>query len=231
MDDCFVSADAPMGTAEALLVATEVALRNAGAARLVASCPAAGLLRPLYGRHGYEPVTLYMGKHGFRADALPSGVRQAQSEDVPDIVKLSARHRRTLAELPGGFWHIHRDADDRSDCMDALKPDVDGSRHARCGSAGTVRGYAMAQPCSPLLVPAAHDVTGIGVIDDFYDGDFGNVTGVSNSGASGASLLAAAEGAFARRGSTARLSSVPPHGRPKSRCWSGGASGPPSPGC
>jgi len=200
MDDCFVSADAPTGTAEALLVATEAGLRNAGAARLVASCPAAGLLRPLYERHGYEPVTLYMGKHGFRASALTPGARQAQSEDVPDIVKLSARHRRTLAELPGGFWHIHRDADDRFDAWMRRSLTFTDRDMLVAGAPGTVRGYAIAQPCSPLLVPAAHDVTGIGVIDDFYDEDFGNVTAVSNSGASGASLLAAAEGAFARRG-------------------------------
>lgn len=57
LDDCFTSADAPPGTAEALLVASEAVLRTEGAADLIVSCPAAGRLRPLYERHGYEPVT------------------------------------------------------------------------------------------------------------------------------------------------------------------------------
>ena len=39
LDDCFISAEAPSGTAEALLVTTEAALRAAGARRIVASCP------------------------------------------------------------------------------------------------------------------------------------------------------------------------------------------------
>ena len=42
-----------------------------------------------------------------------------------------------------------------------------------------LRGYAIAQPCAPLLVPLAHEVSGVGVIDDFYDRVFptlGSVT-------------------------------------------------------
>jgi hypothetical protein len=75
LDDCFITPDAPSGMAEALLVATENALAAAGAPRLIASCGAAGPLRPLYERHGYEPVTLYMAKHRLSPDALPAGVR------------------------------------------------------------------------------------------------------------------------------------------------------------
>ena len=47
LDDCFISADAPSGTAEALRTATEDALVSAGAPRLIASCPVARPLRPL----------------------------------------------------------------------------------------------------------------------------------------------------------------------------------------
>jgi hypothetical protein len=65
---------------------------------------------------------------------------------------------------------------------------------------GGIHGYIIAQPCSPLLVPSAHEVTAIGAIDDFYDGDFTNVSVVSNEGATGENLLAAAESTFARRG-------------------------------
>lgn len=199
-DNCFVSADAPPDTAQSLLVATEAALRNAGAARLVASCPAAGPLRPLFEEHGYAPVTLYMAKHGFRPGALPPGVRPARDEDVPAIVRLSARHRRTLAELPGGFWHIHRDADTRFGAWMHKSLTFKDRDMVVAGGPGDVRGYVIAQPCPPFLLPAAHDAKAIGVIDDFHDEDFGNVATVSKGGARGASLLAAAEAAFARRG-------------------------------
>src|SRR5215471_6729957 len=106
LDDCFIAAGAPSGTAEALLVATEAALETAGAPRLIASSPAAGPLRLLYERHGYEPVTLYMAKHRPSPDALPPSVRKASAEDVPGIVKRSAEHRRMLARINPRFWHI-----------------------------------------------------------------------------------------------------------------------------
>ena len=65
--------------------------------------------------------------------------------------------------------------------------------------AGHVHGYVIAQPVSPLLVPAAHEIAGIGVIDDFYDEDFADISAVPSGGSSGESLLAAAESAFAHR--------------------------------
>jgi hypothetical protein len=113
LDDCFISADAPSGTAEALLTATEAGLVSAGAPRLIASCPVAGPLRPLYEHHGYEPVTLYMAKHRFSSDGLPPEVRPASAEDVAGIVKRSVEHRRTLARIDSRFWHIHPEADSR----------------------------------------------------------------------------------------------------------------------
>jgi len=66
--------------------------------------------------------------------------------------------------------------------------------------AGEVRGYVIAQPIAPLLVPVAHEVAGIGVIDDFYDNDLADVATLSNGGSNAESLLAAAESEFARRG-------------------------------
>src|SRR5436189_129507 len=81
----------------------------------IESCLAAGPWRPLYERHGYEPVTLYMAKHRLTSDSLPAGVRKAGAEDVPGIVKRSAEHRNTLAKINQGFWHIHPDADRRFD--------------------------------------------------------------------------------------------------------------------
>jgi hypothetical protein len=200
LDECFTSADAPSGTAEALLVAAEAALTTAGASSLIASCPAAGPLRPLYERHGYEPVTLYLAKHGLRADALPPRVRPASAADVPGIVKLSAEHRKTLAAVNPRFWHIHPEADSRFDAWMRRSLTFGDRDMLVAGAPGEVRGYVVAQPCSPLLVPIAHDVAGIGVVDDFYDADFANVATVSNNGTSGEDLLAAAESAFARRG-------------------------------
>jgi hypothetical protein len=84
--------------------------------------------------------------------------------------------------------------------MDASQPDAEGSRHA--GGCRPERHARLRHRTALLasLVPSAHEVTAIGVIDDFYDGDFANVSAVSNGGATGEDLLAAAESAFARRG-------------------------------
>ena len=66
-------------------------------------------------------------------------------------------------------------------------------------AAGVVRGYITAQPIAPLLVPAAHDIAAVGVVDDFYDEDLLDISALLNGGSSAESLLAAAESAFARR--------------------------------
>jgi hypothetical protein len=209
LDDCFIPGDAPPGTAEALLVATETALTAAGSALLVASCPAGGPLRPLYKRQGYEPVTLYMAKHEFSSGALPRGVRPAGAEDVPGIVKLSAEHRRTLVQVNSRFWHIHQEADRRFDEWMRRSLTLKDRDMFVAVEAGAVRGYAIAQPISPLLVPAPHEITAIGVIDDFYDEDFAAVSAISNGGSRGANLLVAAESAFARRGVDSTLAVCP----------------------
>jgi hypothetical protein len=198
LDDCFISADAPSGTAEALLTATEAALVAAGARRLIASCPAAGPLRPLYERHGYEPVTLYMAKHRFSSDALPPGVRPASAEDVPGIVKRSAEHRRTLARINPRFWHIHPEADGRFDAWMRRSLTLKDRDMLVAVEVDEVHGYIIAQPIAPLLVSAAHEIATVGVIDDFYDEDFADAS-VLSSGSSGDNLLAAAESAFVRR--------------------------------
>ena len=200
LDDCFTTEDAPPGTAEALLVATEDALRASGASGLIASCPAAGPWRPFYERHGYEPVTLYMAKHGFSVHPVASNARSAGREDVSGIVRLSADHRKTLAELNPRFWHVHPEADSRFEMWMHYSLTLTDRDMIVAGMPGEVHGYIIAQPVSPLLVPAAHDIRAIGVIDDFYDQDFMNVSAVSNGGATAASLLSAAESAFARRG-------------------------------
>jgi len=209
LDDCFTAADAPAGTAEALLVETEAALRAAGVSGLMASCPAAGPWRPLYERHGYEPVTLYMAKHGLSLHASPADVRPALLDDVASIVSLSADHRKTLAALNARFWPTHPEADSRFEAWMRYSLTLTDRDMFVAEAAGEVRGYIIAQPISPLLVPAAHDIGAIGVVDDFYDEDFADVSVASNGGAAARNLLSAAEGAFARRGVATVLAVCP----------------------
>jgi hypothetical protein len=205
LDDCFTVADAPAGTMEALLRATEAELRAMGASRLVASCPVGGPWRTVFERAGYEPVTLYMGKHGFTDRALPAGVRPARLEDVPAIVSLSAFHRRTLAELNPRFWRIDPDADSRFEDWMRQSLTRDDRSMFVAEASGTVHGYIIAQPISPLLMPDAHDINAIGVVDDYYDRDFADVASITNGGTLAAGLLSAAESAFARRSYAAAL--------------------------
>jgi hypothetical protein len=199
LDDCFISTDAPLSIAEVLLAATEAAMVAAGAQRLIASCPAAGPWRPLYEQHHYEPVTLYMAKHRLSPDALPPNVRTAGADDIPSIVKRSAEHRRTLARINPRFWHIHPEADSRFGAWMRRSLTFSDRDMLVATAGGEVRGYVIAQPIAPLLIPAVHDITTIGVIDDFYDEDLADISALSNSGSSADGLLAAAESAFARR--------------------------------
>jgi hypothetical protein len=205
LDDCFTAPDAPPGTAEALLVATEAALRAAGAASLIASHPAAGPWRPIYERHGYEPVTLYLAKHGFGAHELPSGARRARAEDVPGIVKLSADHRGTLARLNPRFWPVHPDADSRFKAWMTHSLTLADRDMIVAGDPDQMHGYVIAQPVSRLLIPEVHDIAATGVVDDFYDRDFADVAALSNGGATATELISAAESAFARRSYAAAL--------------------------
>ena len=156
-------------------------------------------MRSLYERCGYEPVTLYMVKHRLRAEALPPSVRTATDKDVAGIVKQSAEHRRALVRINPGFWHIHPDADSRFEGWMRRSLTFRDRDMLVTPAAGEVRGYAIAQPIAPLLVPAAHEIGALGVIDDFYDQDFADIPALSTAASSGASLLAAAERAFARR--------------------------------
>ncbi|HLZ82792.1 MAG TPA: hypothetical protein VKQ54_04445 [Caulobacteraceae bacterium] len=209
LDDCFTTTDAPRGTAETLLAATEAALRATGAATLIASCPAAASWRGLYERHDYEAVTLYMAKHGFTDRALAPGVRPAGAEDVPAIVKLSADHRKTLSQLNPRFWSIHPQADGRFDAWMRHSLTLKDRDMFVAQAPGGIRGYVIAQGASPLLIPVPHDIAAIGVIDDFYDLDFADVRAVSNAGAGASDLLSAAERAFARRAFDAALAVCP----------------------
>ena len=206
-DDCFTLPDAPSDTAEALLEATETALRAAGGAGLIASCPAGGPLRPLYERHGYEPVTLFMAKAGLRDQALPLSVRLAQAGDIAGIVARSAEHRKMLSQLNDRFWHIHPQADARFEMW--MRYSLTLTDRDMFVAGDPVHGYAIAQAIAPLLIPAAHDIKTIGVIDDFYDQDFAGVAAAANGGTTAADLISAAESALAKRGFAATFAVCP----------------------
>jgi len=209
LDDCFVLDVAPAGTAEALLLATQAALRDVGASSMIASCPAASAWRAVYERHDFEPVTLYLAKHGFSFRELTPGVRHAQAADVPGIVARSAEHRTTLAALNSRFWHIHPEADSRFAAWMGYSLTLTDRAMFVAGEPDNVQGYSIAQPIAPLLVPAAHDIKAVGVLDDFYSRDFASVASVSNGGQTAMALLAAAESAFARRAFTSALAVCP----------------------
>jgi hypothetical protein len=205
LDDCCTTADAPPDTAEALLEAMEAALHGLGVATLIASCAVGDPWRTLYDRRGYEAVTWYMGKQGFEGRERPSDVRSAAVADVPDIVALSADHRRTLARLNPRFWTPHPEADVRFGTWMRYSLTLRDRDMMVAGPPGGVHGYVIAQPVAPLLVPAVHAFEDIGVIDDFYDRDFADVAAISDRSAVAADLLSAAESAFARRSFTAGL--------------------------
>lgn len=206
-DDCFTAADAPPDTAEALLVATEAALRVAGGAGMIASSPADGPLLPLYERHGYEPVTLFMAKAGLGVQALPPSVRLAQGDDIPGLVARSAEHRTMLSQLKPRFWHIHPQADARFEMW--MRYSLTLTDRDMFVAGNPVHGYVIAQAIAPLIVPAAHDIKTIGVLDDYYDQDFADQSEIANGGEAATDLLLAAESALARRGFGATFAVCP----------------------
>jgi GNAT superfamily N-acetyltransferase len=209
LDDFIVVEDAPRGTAEALLLATEAELRTAGAGALIASCLAGSRARQLYRRHGYEPVTLYLAKSGFRPGARPPGVRIAGSEDAPDISRLGAQNRRTLSEINHRFWRFHPEADRRWAGFLRYLMTLKDREVVVAKEAGPLHGYVIPQPVSALHMPAAHDLTRVGMVDDYYDLDFADVPSLRNSGRTAADLLSAAESFFADRGYAAALAICP----------------------
>ncbi|MEO1018415.1 MAG: hypothetical protein AAFY56_12090 [Pseudomonadota bacterium] len=215
LDDCFTTDDAPSGTAQTLLAATEAALRDAGAKLLLASCLAGGQWRSIFERHGYEPVTLYMGKVGFEIADLPTSVRPAGADDVPGIVAASAEHRKILSQLNAQFWNIHPDANARFDRWMRRSLTLADREMFVSDAPDEVQGYIIAQPVSSLLIPAAHDINAIGVIDDYYDKDFANPSAAVSAESTAAELLSTAEGAFARRNVEAALVVCPAAWRSK----------------
>jgi hypothetical protein len=209
LDDCVIARGAPRGTAEALVAATEAALRDAGAGAMIASCTAAGVFRSLYERRGYEPVTLYLAKSGFQDRPRAGEVRSARTEDVGAISGLGARHRRTLAQLNPRFWPVHPQGDSRWEGFLKYMMTLKDREVLVAEGADGLHGYVVPQPISPVLIPAGHDIGQVGVIDDYYDLDYADVAKLAAGGRTAAQLLAAAETAFAERRVSAALAVCP----------------------
>jgi hypothetical protein len=146
-----------------------------------------------------------MGKVGFEADNLIDNVRPANSDDIPGIVAASAKHRDTLSQISDRFWNIHPDADERFGNWMKVSLGLTDRDMFVAGGAGQVQGYIIAQPVSRLLVPTAHEIKELGVIDDFYHVDFAHISEVENDGMGAANLLLAAESSFAKRNVEAAL--------------------------
>lgn len=210
LDECHIVADAPPETGPLLLQATEAALREAGAALMVASSAAPGRWRDLLDAAGYRSTTLYLGKVGFASSEPPPGlVRSAGEADLPDMVAAGATCRALLARL-SPFWIPHAEADARFGGWMRHSLTL-ADRDMVVGRAG----YIIAQPVSPLLLPAAFGAAGIGVIDDFFSADLADEARLPADAAEAKALLAAAEAAFARRGIRAALAVCPAAWRSK----------------
>lgn len=199
LPDSFAAPDAPEGTADALVEAAEAALREAGARITVASFVTGEDWRAVLRRRGYEPLTLYLSRTDLREAGMPSGVRPATKADVSGIVARSAENRRVLFEIDP-FWAIHPEADARFSAWMTRSLTLPDRDLLVVGPADDLAGYVVAQPASRLHFPPAHDITGTGVIDDFYHLELADPATLAGGGADATTLLRAAEAAFVKRG-------------------------------
>lgn len=215
MEDCFVSAEAPPSTRTALLLAAEADLAQSGARMVIGTSAAGGDWEAEYARQGYDPVTLYFAKTGLSdATALPH-VRRAKVDDIADIVTASAVNRQILQRLNPRFWRPHAEANDRfgSWMQHSLTlPDRDmfvSNAH------GEFRGYAISQPATRLHFPSPHDISGTGVIDDYFHQTIADPDTRAAHWDEGLALLEVAEAARQQRGNSAVLVVCPAAWRSK----------------
>ena len=203
MEDCFVSDEAPTGTAQALVQAAEADLIKAGAKILLASSAAGGMWETAYAEHDYEPLTMYFAKVGLRASKMLDGVRSASSHDVTAIVESSAENRQILFDL-NAFWKPHADADARFGAwMNKSLTFTDRDMFVSEAN-GLFTGYAISQPATPLHFPTPHDIARIGAIDDYYHTDLSDPATLQD-GEGALSLLCTAGAALEARGNDAAL--------------------------
>jgi len=204
MEDSTLAPTAAADTAAALLQAAEADLIAAGARILLASSLPGGSWQAALAAQGYHPLTLYLSKTGLTGAERPEEVRQATAGDIPAIVALSAAHRQTLCALDT-FWKPHPEADARFDHWMRRSLTLSDRDMFVSEVAGRIEGYAISQPATPLHFPPAHDIGGVGIIDDFYHRDFRDIADPAQNHSAASHLIAAAEAALARRDRTAAL--------------------------
>lgn len=205
MEDSTLAPNAPSGTATALLQAAEADLIAAGARILLASSVPGGSWEAPLAAQGYHPLTLYLAKTGLTGAARPQDVRQATADDMSAIVELSAAHRQTLCDIKSVFWKPHPEADERFERWMRRSLTLTDRDMFVSETSGRIDGYAISQPATPLHFPPAHDIGGIGIIDDFYHRDFKDIADPAHDYGAASRLISAAETALAKRGRTATL--------------------------
>ena len=200
MEDCYTASGAPAGLKRRLLEATESDLVKAGAQIILASSIAGGEWEKTYANQSYEALTLYFAKTDLTVNRTFANVHKATDNDLSAIVASSATNRRILNDLHKLFWKPHKDADDRFGAWmqrSLTLPDRD-MFVSRVG--GEIQGYAISHPATPLHFPAAHDISGVGVIDDFYHDALENPLELASDDIRAAALFGAAEAARKARG-------------------------------
>lgn len=211
MEGCFVSSDAPDGTHAELLNVAEADLIDAGALILLASSVVNGAWEPMYAGSGYTPLTAYYAKTGLDAQDDHSFVRSATETDVPGIVAASAVHRRILDDLHHVFWEPHKEADARfgawmTRSLTLIDRNMFVAKHDN-----HIRGYAISHPATPTHFPTPHEISGIGVIDDFYHEAMEDPETLAQTADEAKALFSMAEAARAERGNHSVLVVCPAH--------------------
>lgn len=199
LPDSFVLPDAPGGTVEGLLAAAEDALHATGARVKLASHVTGEDWRRAFEAAGYDPLTLYLSRSDLGDQGMPAGVRFATQDDIPGIVARSAENRQVLFGIDP-FWDIHPQADARFSAWMTRSLTLRDRDMMVLGSPDELEGYVIAQPASRLHFPPGHDITGTGVIDDYYHPDLANPATLDHGTEGAGALLHAAEAALAGRG-------------------------------
>ena len=202
MADSFIPPEAPDGTARAVLEELEVALRQAGAKILLAAQVGDDAMGRAAQASGYSPLTLYLSRDDL-GDVMPSAqVRRATEDDLPGIVSRSARHRDALHRIDP-FWKPHPDADARFGAWMARSLTLSDREMFVTGDPANVQGYVIAQPTTRLHFPPAHEIAGIGVIDDFHHAALEDIADLPQHPDAAVDFLRAAEASLAARGAGA----------------------------
>ncbi len=212
--DSVAAPDAPDGTVDGLVAAAEEVLRAAGAQIILSSFVTGQDWQDTFQRRGYEPLTLYLSRTGFGEHQMPPGVRPATEADVPGIVQRSAENRKALFGIDR-FWETHPEADARFSAWMSRSLTFPDRDMLVIGPPEDLGGYVIAQPASRLHFPPAHDITGTGVIDDYYHPELAGSGPLLSGSENATALLRAAEAAFAERGVDAAIVVCPAGWRSK----------------